>query len=72
MKASGECWTASACRKIRKRLCCVGPTMPDTRIVQQDVRKAGFIKMSMMPEGLLEALTATDVSGLFAYLLTLK
>lgn len=48
------------------------PNVPDIRIAQQDVRKAGFTKMSMMPEGLLEALTATDVSGLFAYLLTLK
>ena len=48
------------------------PNMADTRIAQKDVRKAGFTKSSMMPEGLLEALKPQDVSDLFAYLKTLK
>ncbi len=44
----------------------------DTRIPQNTVRRAGFTKMSMMPEGLLEALASQDISDLFAYLKTLK
>ncbi len=47
-------------------------SVADTRIAQKDVRKAGFTKMSMMPEGLLDALPPQDVSDLFAYLKTLK
>ena len=48
------------------------PNMADTRIAQKDVRKAGFTKSSMMPEGLLDALKPQDLSDLFAYLKTLK
>ncbi|MCW5554461.1 MAG: DUF1080 domain-containing protein [Verrucomicrobiae bacterium] len=48
------------------------PNQPDTRIAQKDVRRAGFTKMSMMPEGLLETLPPQDVSNLFAFLRTLK
>jgi len=44
----------------------------DTRIAQKDVRKAGFTKKSLMPEGLLDALPPGQVSDLFAYLKTLK
>ena len=47
-------------------------SVADTRIAQKDVRKAGFTKMSMMPEGLLDALPPQDVSSLFAYLKTLR
>jgi len=47
-------------------------SVADARIAQKDVRKAGFTKMSMMPEGLLDALPPQDVSNLFAYLKTLK
>jgi putative heme-binding domain-containing protein len=46
--------------------------MEDTRIPQSNVRKAAFTKMSMMPEGLLDALPPEQVSNLFAYLKTLK
>jgi putative membrane-bound dehydrogenase-like protein len=48
------------------------PNVDDMRIAQKDVRKAGFTKSSMMPEGLLDALKAEEVSDLFAYLKTLK
>jgi len=48
------------------------PNSDDLRIPQKDVRRAWFTKVSMMPEGLLEALKAEDVSNLFAYLRTLK
>ena len=48
------------------------PNMEDARIAQKDVRKAGFTKSSMMPEGLLDALKPGQVSDLFAYLKTLK
>ena len=44
----------------------------DTRIPQANVRRAAFTKMSMMPEGLLDALKQEDVADLFAYLKTLK
>jgi putative heme-binding domain-containing protein len=44
----------------------------DLRIAQKDIRKAGFTKASMMPEGLLDALKPEEVSDLFAYLKTLK
>jgi putative heme-binding domain-containing protein len=46
--------------------------MEDTRIAQKDVRRAGFTKLSMMPEGQLEALKPQEVSDLFAYLKKLK
>ncbi|MEW6303035.1 MAG: PVC-type heme-binding CxxCH protein [Verrucomicrobiota bacterium] len=48
------------------------PNVDDTRIPQREIRKAGFTKSSMMPEGLLDALKAEDVSDLFAYLKTLR
>ena len=44
----------------------------DLRIAQKDIRKAGFTKSSMMPEGLLDALKPEEVSDLFSYLKTLK
>jgi hypothetical protein len=44
----------------------------DLRVPQADVRRARFTKMSMMPEGLLEAMKPADVTDLFAYLRTLK
>ena len=48
------------------------PSVADTRIAQREVRKAGFTKTSMMPEGLLDALKPEEVSDLFAYLKTQK
>jgi putative membrane-bound dehydrogenase-like protein len=48
------------------------PNSEDLRIPQKNVRRAWFTKVSMMPEGLLEALKPEDVSNLFAYLRTLK
>ena len=39
---------------------------------QAKVRRADYTKMSLMPEGLLEAMPPTDVTDLFAYLQTLK
>jgi putative membrane-bound dehydrogenase-like protein len=44
----------------------------DLRIPQNTIRRADFIKMSMMPEGLLEAFPPQDVTDLFAYLKMLK
>ena len=48
------------------------PNMNDTRIAQQDVRKAAFTKSSMMPEGLLDPLPPEQVTDLFDYLKTLR
>jgi putative membrane-bound dehydrogenase-like protein len=44
----------------------------DLRIPQTNVRRTGFTKLSVMPEGLLEPLKPEDVSSLFTYLRTLK
>ncbi len=44
----------------------------DLRIPRSAVKRAKFTRVSMMPEGLLEALKPEDVSNLFAYLRTLK
>jgi len=44
----------------------------DVRVLRRDVLRSGYTKMSMMPEGLLDALPPDDVSNLFAYLQTLK
>jgi putative membrane-bound dehydrogenase-like protein len=48
------------------------PNVEDTRIAQGQIRKAGFTKKSMMPDGLLETLPPEQVSDLFAFLKTLK
>jgi putative heme-binding domain-containing protein len=44
----------------------------DLRIPQTEVKRASFTKLSMMPEGLLDAFQPKDVTDLFAYLKTLK
>ncbi len=43
----------------------------EIRIPRADVRRAGFTRASMMPDGLLDALPDADVAALFAYLRTL-
>lgn len=48
------------------------PNAQDRRIPQDDVRRAGFTKLSMMPEGLLDSLPEKDAADLLAYLKTLK
>ena len=44
----------------------------DLRIPQGNVRRASYTKVSVMPEGLLEALKPGEVGDLFAYMKTLK
>jgi putative heme-binding domain-containing protein len=48
------------------------PAVDDTRIALKQIRRAGFTRLSMMPEGLLEGLQPREVSDLFAYLTALK
>jgi putative membrane-bound dehydrogenase-like protein len=48
------------------------PNFPDQRIPRSNVLKSGFTHTSLMPEGLLEAMQAGQVSDLFAYLKSLK
>ncbi|PYM15652.1 MAG: hypothetical protein DME18_03760 [Verrucomicrobia bacterium] len=48
------------------------PNSEDRRIARDTVKRAGFTRLSIMPEGLLEGLKAEAVSDLFAYLKTLK
>ncbi len=47
------------------------PDIADLRIPSRDVAQAGFSTISIMPEGLLEAMAPEEVSALFAYLQTL-
>lgn len=48
------------------------PGAADRRISRRDIRHAGYIRRSLMPEGLLEALAPEQVSDLFAHLKSLK
>lgn len=48
------------------------PDLPDTAVPKSDMRKGGFVRRSLMPEGLLEALPPAQVADLFAFLMSLK
>lgn len=48
------------------------PGLQDRRIPKQDVRSTRYIRRSLMPEGLLDALNDQQVTDLMAYLMTLK
>ena len=46
--------------------------LPDRRVPKADIRNTKFIRRSLMPEGLLDALQDQQVADLLAYLMTLK
>ena len=46
--------------------------LPDRRIPKKEVRTTRYIRRSLMPEGLLDALSDEQVTDLLAYLMTLK
>lgn len=48
------------------------PGLPDRRLNKADIRSTQFIRRSLMPEGLLDALPDQQVADLLAYLMTLK
>jgi putative heme-binding domain-containing protein len=48
------------------------PNSEDLRIPQDQVRRAEFLRTSIMPEGLLDSISPGDATDLFAYLKTLK
>ena len=48
------------------------PGADDRRIAKKDIRDAKYLRRSLMPEGLLDAMPPEQVSDLFAYLKTLK
>jgi putative heme-binding domain-containing protein len=48
------------------------PGAEDRKFARKDIRRAEFIRRSLMPEGLLEAMAPQDVSDLFSYLRSLK
>ncbi|MEN3943294.1 family 16 glycoside hydrolase [Prosthecobacter sp. SYSU 5D2] len=48
------------------------PGLPDRRINKQDIRSTRYIRRSLMPEGLLDALPEDSAADLLAYLMTLK
>ena len=47
------------------------PNTEDRKFSQSTLRRSGFLKGSMMPEGLLDALKPQEVADLFTYLRTL-
>lgn len=48
------------------------PGLPDRRLDKKDIRSTKFIRRSLMPEGLLDALQDQQVADLLAYLMTLR
>ena len=44
----------------------------DTRVPQENIKRAYYLSLSVMPEGLLDDMTPREVSDLFNYLQTLK
>ncbi|MCE9519216.1 MAG: DUF1080 domain-containing protein, partial [Verrucomicrobia bacterium] len=48
------------------------PGLPDKRISKNDVRSTKYIRRSLMPEGILDALPPEMVTDLFSYLMSLK
>ncbi len=46
--------------------------LPDKRIPKSDVRSKKYIRRSLMPEGILDALPPEMVTDLFSYLMSLK
>ncbi|WP_395752197.1 PVC-type heme-binding CxxCH protein [Prosthecobacter sp.] len=48
------------------------PGLPDRRLDKKEIRSTKFIRRSLMPEGLLDALQDQQVADLLAYLMTLK
>ncbi len=48
------------------------PGLQDRRIEKKDVRSIHYIRRSLMPEGLLDALNDEQVTDLMSYLMTLK
>jgi putative heme-binding domain-containing protein len=48
------------------------PNSEDLRIPRDRVKRAGFTRVSIMPEGLLEGLKPEDAADLFAYLKALR
>jgi putative heme-binding domain-containing protein len=48
------------------------PGAEDQRIARGDIRQTSYLNRSLMPEGLLEAMSPEQVSDLFSYLQTLK
>ncbi|WP_395739362.1 PVC-type heme-binding CxxCH protein [Prosthecobacter sp.] len=48
------------------------PGLPDRRLEKKEIRSTKFIRRSLMPEGLLDALQDQQVADLLAYLMTLK
>ena len=47
-------------------------TIADRRVPFSEIRRTQYLRRSLMPEGLLDGLTPTQVTDLFAYLLSLK
>ena len=48
------------------------PGQPDRRLDKKDIRSTKFIRRSLMPEGLLDALPDQSAADLLAYLMTLR
>ena len=40
----------------------------DTRVPQDEIRRAGYLRSSLMPEGLLDTLNQDEILDMIAYL----
>ena len=48
------------------------PGFPDRRLAKNDVKSTRYIRRSLMPEGILDAMNDQQVTDLLGYLMTLK
>jgi putative heme-binding domain-containing protein len=48
------------------------PNTEDQRLLRANLKRAAFLRTSVMPEGLFDALQPQQVNDLLAYVLTLK
>ena len=48
------------------------PGLPDRRIAKSEISRGQYLRRSLMPEGLIEAMNEPQARDLFAYLLSLK
>jgi putative heme-binding domain-containing protein len=48
------------------------PGLPDRRVAKNEVQRTTYIRRSLMPEGLIDGLSDSQISDLFSYLMSLK
>lgn len=69
---AGEVWEGLLAGEDAQSVTLRQPNAEDQRFDRAALKRAGFVKGSVMPEGLLESLPPDQARDLLAYLLTLK